>query len=100
MTGEVLTCAGPPELRAYPNRVAMGRAAAADVAAELRQRLAAQPVVRMVFAAAPSQQDMLDRTLTDLIGPACPATALRIHPRCILYLDRESASGVAEAFEH
>ena len=260
MTGEVFTCAGPPELRAYPNRVAMGRAAAADVAAELRQRLAAQPVVRMVFAAAPSQQDMLDalaaepgvdwgrvtafhmdeyldlppeapqrfggwlrraffdraplgqihllepergaeacihdyaallaaapldivclgigvnghlafndppvadladplpvkivaldpvcrqqqvddgafatvgdvpahavtltiprlldadrlfcvvpglakretvrRTLTDLIGPACPATALRTHPRCILYLDRESASGVAEAFEH
>ena len=60
MTGALLTCSGPPEFRVYPNRVAMGRAAAADVAVELRQRLAAQPLVRMVFAAAPSQQDMLD----------------------------------------
>ncbi|KAE8764824.1 glucosamine-6-phosphate deaminase [Georgenia thermotolerans] len=39
----------------------MGAAAAADVAAELRARLARQPEVRMVFAAAPSQQEMLDR---------------------------------------
>lgn len=38
----------------------MGRAAAADVAEELRARLDSQQNVRMVFAAAPSQQEMLD----------------------------------------
>lgn len=38
----------------------MGAAAAAEVAGALRERLAARPAVRMVFAAAPSQQEMLD----------------------------------------
>ncbi|WP_219412392.1 6-phosphogluconolactonase [Pseudonocardia nigra] len=38
----------------------MGAAAAADVAADLRARLAGQDGVRMVFAAAPSQTEMLD----------------------------------------
>ncbi len=41
-------------------RDAMGRAAASDVAAALRERLARQGRVRMVFAAAPSQAEMLD----------------------------------------
>jgi glucosamine-6-phosphate deaminase len=49
-----------PVIRVFDDRQAMGRAAAADVAAELRRRLAAQAGVRMVFAAAPSQQEMLD----------------------------------------
>ncbi|MEH2487311.1 glucosamine-6-phosphate deaminase [Bradyrhizobium sp. AZCC 2230] len=38
----------------------MGRAAASDIAAALRDRLAHQDRVRMVFAAAPSQAEMLD----------------------------------------
>ncbi|MHA6624911.1 6-phosphogluconolactonase [Pseudonocardia sichuanensis] len=52
---------GMPEVRSFSDRAAMGAAAAADVADELRARLAAQDAVRMVFAAAPSQSDMLDR---------------------------------------
>ena len=49
-----------PRIRAFDDRVAMGRAAAADVAASLRDRLDRQSRVRMVFAAAPSQQELLD----------------------------------------
>ncbi len=41
-------------------RAAMGRRAAQDIAAEIRARLSAQPKVRMVFAAAPSQLEMLE----------------------------------------
>jgi glucosamine-6-phosphate deaminase len=52
---------GMPRVRSFPDRAAMGEAAAADVAAELRARLADQDSVRMIFAAAPSQSDMLDR---------------------------------------
>ncbi|WP_349631471.1 glucosamine-6-phosphate deaminase [Bradyrhizobium sp. BR 10289] len=44
----------------FETRDAMGRAAAADVAAALRDRLARQGNVRMIFAAAPSQAEMLD----------------------------------------
>jgi glucosamine-6-phosphate deaminase len=44
----------------HGSREAAGRAAAADIAAELRWRLASQPGVRMIFAAAPSQSEMLD----------------------------------------
>jgi glucosamine-6-phosphate deaminase len=50
-----------PRVRSFPDRAAMGAAAAADVAEELRVRLAGQDAVRMIFAAAPSQSDMLDR---------------------------------------
>jgi glucosamine-6-phosphate deaminase len=32
----------------------------------------------------------LGRALRDPIGPDCPATALRRHPRCTLYCDREA----------
>jgi glucosamine-6-phosphate deaminase len=49
-----------PRVRVFDDRAAVGRAAAADVAASLRDRLAHQPRVRMVFAAAPSQQEVLD----------------------------------------
>jgi glucosamine-6-phosphate deaminase len=49
-----------PRLRVFTSREAMGRAAAADVVAELRERLARQDRVRMIFAAAPSQQEVLD----------------------------------------
>lgn len=37
----------------------MGRQSAADIAAELRARLQTQPHLRMIFAAAPSQSEML-----------------------------------------
>lgn len=41
------------------SREEMGTRAAEDIAAELRQRLKAQQSVRMIFAAAPSQSEML-----------------------------------------
>src|SRR6478609_9156730 len=43
----------------FATRVAMGRAAAGDVAAEIRARLAVAAGVRMIFAAAPSQIEAL-----------------------------------------
>ena len=52
---------GMPRVRSFPDRAAMGAAAANDVADELRGRLAGHAGVRMIFAAAPSQSDMLDR---------------------------------------
>jgi glucosamine-6-phosphate deaminase len=39
----------------------------------------------------PAKRDAVRRTLNDPVGPACPATALRGHRDCTLYLDRESA---------
>jgi glucosamine-6-phosphate deaminase len=50
-------------IQVHDDRSALGAAAAADIAAELRRLLASQGGVRMVFAAAPSQQE----TLTALI---------------------------------
>jgi glucosamine-6-phosphate deaminase len=44
----------------FATRTAMSRAAARDVAAEIRARLAVAAGVRMIFAAAPSQADMID----------------------------------------
>ena len=46
-------------VESFATRAEMGAAAAADIAAALAERLAKQPDVRMVFAAAPSQADML-----------------------------------------
>ena len=46
-------------VRVHGDRKAMGRAAAAAVAAAMRARLAAQAGLRMVFAAAPSQHELL-----------------------------------------
>jgi glucosamine-6-phosphate deaminase len=51
---------GMPKVRVFPDRAAMGAAAADDVAAELRALLARHEGVRMIFAAAPSQREMLD----------------------------------------
>jgi glucosamine-6-phosphate deaminase len=42
------------------SRQELGQQAASDIAAELRERLARQPLVRVIFAAAPSQSEMLD----------------------------------------
>src|ERR1700731_1614915 len=41
------------------SRAAMGKKAAEDIAYELRRRLQSQQGVRMIFAAAPSQSEML-----------------------------------------
>src|SRR4051812_43182568 len=43
----------------------MGRAAAADIAAEMRHRLDRQAEIRMIFASAPSQQEMLDALIEE-----------------------------------
>ncbi|CAH1667213.1 6-phosphogluconolactonase [Chelatococcus asaccharovorans] len=48
-----------PVVLSFATRAEMGQAAAADVAAELRARLARQAGVRMIFAAAVSQSEML-----------------------------------------
>jgi glucosamine-6-phosphate deaminase len=37
------------------------------------------------------KREAVRRTLHDPIGPDCPATALRLHPHCRLYLDPESS---------
>jgi glucosamine-6-phosphate deaminase len=47
-------------VKSFLSRQQMGAAAAVDIAAELRARLARQSGVRMIFAAAPSQSDVLD----------------------------------------
>jgi glucosamine-6-phosphate deaminase len=49
-----------------------------------------------IFCTVPggSKTDAVRRTLTDTIGPACPATALRRHPQCTLYLDPDSAGSM------
>lgn len=39
----------------------------------------------------PRKREAIRRTLHDAIGPDWPATALRLHPNCSLYLDRDSA---------
>jgi glucosamine-6-phosphate deaminase len=46
-------------IKSFPDRSIMGKAAAADIAEELRRRLARQEQVRMIFASAPSQADVL-----------------------------------------
>lgn len=46
-------------IRVYRTRAEMGRAAGQDIAKTLRRRLRDQPGVRIVFAAAPSQDAML-----------------------------------------
>lgn len=49
------------EVLVYRERTAMGAAAATDVAATMSELMARQARVRMVFAAAPSQNEFLDR---------------------------------------
>jgi glucosamine-6-phosphate deaminase len=51
--------AGRMNVQVFENREMMGEMAARDIAAALRTALARQPTVRMIFAAAPSQAQML-----------------------------------------
>lgn len=53
------------EVEVYPNRAAMGQAAAAFVAAAMKRRLAQADEIRMIFAAAPSQNEMLASLAAD-----------------------------------
>ena len=42
----------------------------------------------------PAKREAVRRALLDPIDPTCPASALRRHPRCTLYLDRDSSAGL------
>ncbi len=57
------------QVKIYDTRVLMGEAAARDTGERLKELLALQPEVNMVFAAAPSQNEYLD-ALTALEGIA------------------------------
>lgn len=48
------------KVKSFASRQDLGRAAAREIAAELRARLARQSAVRMIFASAPSQSDVID----------------------------------------
>jgi len=47
------------KIRVFPDRGALGAAAGADVAAKIRELQAAKDRIRIIFAAAPSQNEML-----------------------------------------
>jgi len=52
-------------VRKFPNRDALGQAAAADVSAAVKALLREKPCVNMIFAAAPSQLEFLERFAAD-----------------------------------
>jgi glucosamine-6-phosphate deaminase len=47
-----------------------------------------------LFCCAPgsAKREAIRRTIHEPISPECPSTALRLHPNCTLYLDRDSAA--------
>ena len=49
----------------FEDRASMGRAAAADVARALKARIQAAGAANVIFAAAPSQNEMLDALVLD-----------------------------------
>jgi glucosamine-6-phosphate deaminase len=51
---------------------------------------------RALFCCVPGtlKRDAVCRMLFEAVNPMCPATVLRRHPCCTLYLDSESASGI------
>lgn len=51
--------------RIFPDRRTMGATAGADIAAALRDLLIKQPRVRVIFAAAPSQDQMVEQLITE-----------------------------------
>ncbi|MEV6982796.1 glucosamine-6-phosphate deaminase [Sphaerisporangium sp. NPDC051017] len=72
---------GFPDLDQVPRRA---------ITLTIPRLLAADRLVAVVSGKYKSEA--VRRTLYDPIGPACPATALRTHPRCTLYLDADAAS--------
>jgi glucosamine-6-phosphate deaminase len=56
---------------------------------------------RVIFCCVPGalKKEAVRRTLLEPVNPMCPATILREHPRCTLYLDTDSAgSDVVERY--
>ncbi len=49
-----------------------------------------------IFCVVPGalKKNAVRRALMEPVSPMCPATALRLHPKCRLYLDRDSASDI------
>jgi glucosamine-6-phosphate deaminase len=49
-----------------------------------------------IFCTVPGvlKREAVHRALSEPITPMCPASALRLHPRCILYLDSDSAGEI------
>jgi glucosamine-6-phosphate deaminase len=106
------------EYRVFATHQEMGRAAAADIEREIADRLTKQeqvndgcfPTIEDVPTTAltltipallganrlfcivpgPTKADAVRRTLQGQIPPSCPATVLRTHPHCTLYLDTDS----------
>ncbi|MDR6290697.1 glucosamine-6-phosphate deaminase [Inquilinus ginsengisoli] len=65
MTNPAFAPTGTIDVRIHPSRAEMGRAAAALVATEMRARLAGGAGLRMIFAAAPSQAEMLEALVAE-----------------------------------
>ena len=57
------------ETRIYPNRTIMGGAAAADIAACIHELLSEKDTINMIFAAAPSQNEVLAALVADKTIP-------------------------------
>jgi glucosamine-6-phosphate deaminase len=53
------------QVNVYQNRSDLGNAAGADVAKKIKELLSVKPQIRMIFAAAPSQNEMLSRLVQD-----------------------------------
>jgi glucosamine-6-phosphate deaminase len=53
------------QVRSFATRAAMGRMAAHDIAGEIRARLSTGTGVRVIFAAAPSQTEMIDALIAE-----------------------------------
>lgn len=56
---------GKLRIKSFASKQEMGRFAASEIATELRARLARQAGVRMVFASAPSQSDVVDALVAE-----------------------------------
>ncbi|MFD3274497.1 glucosamine-6-phosphate deaminase [Paenibacillus dendritiformis] len=82
MTAEVRPIASATvdrlQMKQYDGRINMGRAAAAEVAAEARRLLEGKERVRIVFAAAPSQNEFLDSLASEHKLPWERITALHM----------------------
>ena len=53
------------EVEIFENRTLMGEAAAKDISAKIKELLAEKQEINMIFAAAPSQNDVLKALVED-----------------------------------
>jgi glucosamine-6-phosphate deaminase len=65
MISKTKTITSPMDLQIAPTRAALGEEAARDIADAIRSRLQSQPYLRMIFAAAPSQAEMLQALIKE-----------------------------------